>query len=383
VEQRVLTNTVIQRGTVRPGGVTTITAAASPDAQVQEITHIGTGVGSSVDSGRVLVEISGRPLIALPGMLPAYRDLKPSDTGRDVVQLQQALTTLRLLSDPPSGTFDWQTKQAVAALYQQAGYPVPSTGGADSRTEQLALRAAQDAVSSAQTALKTYRARQPRNSDEHELTRLVDAVAKAGEDQQHLIATTGPVLPRAEAAFVPRLPAQVIVLNASLGGPVRAPLATLSTGQLEVSGRVDVADKGLLRTGMRVDITAEALGDRITGALTSIETAGNEERSADDAAEAPKVPVTIRPAKPLPLTWNGQDVRLTFTTASTPHPVLVVPVTAVSSDAAGHSYVEKLSGASRARVTVTTGLVADGYCEVSANGEPLRAGDSVIVGQQR
>lgn len=47
--------------------------------------------GQQLRAGQVLLHVNGRPLIALPGAFPAYRDLVQSDQGDDVVQLQQAL----------------------------------------------------------------------------------------------------------------------------------------------------------------------------------------------------------------------------------------------------------------------------------------------------
>jgi hypothetical protein len=52
-------------------------------------------VGDVVDQGSVVVEVDGRPVIALLGGVPMWRDLGPSVTdGEDVLQLETALAAL-------------------------------------------------------------------------------------------------------------------------------------------------------------------------------------------------------------------------------------------------------------------------------------------------
>ena len=69
----------------------------------------------------MLVEVTGRPVIALAGRLPAYRDLAVGDTGPDVVQLKSALAGLGFdAGDPDDATRS--DAAAVAALYDRLGY---------------------------------------------------------------------------------------------------------------------------------------------------------------------------------------------------------------------------------------------------------------------
>ena len=52
-------------------------------------------VGTVIDNGTVVAEVDGRPVIALLGPLPMWRDLGPSvDDGKDVLQLEFTLATL-------------------------------------------------------------------------------------------------------------------------------------------------------------------------------------------------------------------------------------------------------------------------------------------------
>lgn len=85
-------------------------------------------VGAAVDTGQVLVEVSGRPVFALLGAFPAYRDFSPGAEGRDVAQLRQALGVDAPGGNKRSAVFDGSTQKAVNRLYEKSGYPAPSSG---------------------------------------------------------------------------------------------------------------------------------------------------------------------------------------------------------------------------------------------------------------
>jgi hypothetical protein len=82
--------------------------------------------GATVRPGQVIVEVSGRPLFAFPGAVPAYRDLVPGDTGADVAQLQRGLDAIGYpVGFDTAGTFGAGTAAAVAAFYTALGYTMP------------------------------------------------------------------------------------------------------------------------------------------------------------------------------------------------------------------------------------------------------------------
>ncbi|MFV2099311.1 peptidoglycan-binding protein [Micromonospora sp. LOL_014] len=87
------------------------------------VTAVPVSVGDRVGIGDVLVEVSGRPLILLPGKFPAYRQLVRGDTGPDVRQLQTALR--QLYGTPVNGRLDERTETDIRRLYAAAGYPPP------------------------------------------------------------------------------------------------------------------------------------------------------------------------------------------------------------------------------------------------------------------
>jgi peptidoglycan hydrolase-like protein with peptidoglycan-binding domain len=95
--------------------------------------------------GDMLFTASGRPVMALQGATPAYRDLTPGTEGADVLQLEQALA--RIGHDPGEvdGKYDEKTGAAVAKWYQANGFepfgPTPE--------QQAKLRALETAMADA------------------------------------------------------------------------------------------------------------------------------------------------------------------------------------------------------------------------------------------
>ena len=88
------------------------------------VTSLPRGPVTIID-GRVLAEVSGRPVITLEGPFRLYRDIGPGDSGRDVRMLQTALTRLgyRVGTD---GTCGPATENALGRLYRELGYSPPT-----------------------------------------------------------------------------------------------------------------------------------------------------------------------------------------------------------------------------------------------------------------
>lgn len=142
VERKVLKETTTLRGTVQSTGDFVITNPASADSTTPPvITAMYLQAGADVQAGTVIAQISGRPLIGLVGKIPAYRDLKPSDVGPDVLQLQNALQGLYGIQVEPTGIFDQGTEAALESLYRSLGYEPPETAPPGS-PQHDALRAA-------------------------------------------------------------------------------------------------------------------------------------------------------------------------------------------------------------------------------------------------
>ncbi|WP_229919872.1 peptidoglycan-binding protein [Streptomyces minutiscleroticus] len=357
------------------------------------VTKLPLATGAKIHAGQVLVEISGRPVIALKGDLPVYRDLKPGTKGDDVTQLQKALTELgHSTASDPVGYFGVQTKAALSALYESVGYdPLPAQSD-----DATLLRGAEEEVTSAKRALEDARAvTDPKTSRlqhrrvqraqqdlDKALTRLAEAKAK-----------TGPILPVSEVVFLSRFPGRIDGVTSRLGEQASGGILTVSSGELEVRGYLQKYQKNLIRNGQKVEILSETSGEEAQGTVVSVADTMTQPQSTDDGESAVKAEsgatdsaqgylLTVKPNSALKAGLVGQDVRLTVQAATTKMKVLIVPVSAISAGADGQTSVTVITGGGeRHRVLVITGTTGDGYVEVrpSAGGH-LSPGEKVVVG---
>lgn len=120
-----LTDTWAATVVVRRRHSAEVTLQPPADAQRAVVSALPSEPGGRLQPGDLVVEVSGRPVIALPGAVPSYRDLGVGDQGTDVRQLRAALCTVGTLrvgcQDAPDD-FDAVTARAVDSLYQQLGY---------------------------------------------------------------------------------------------------------------------------------------------------------------------------------------------------------------------------------------------------------------------
>ncbi|MCL2735772.1 MAG: peptidoglycan-binding protein [Propionibacteriaceae bacterium] len=316
VTSQVLTQHITVRGTVSVSQATEVASLVQASPAI--VTRLSVRAGDPVAEGQILAEVSGRPLFAMAGAVPAYRSLMPGDKGADVEQLQRAMQRLGFLSAATWGTYDQATKTAVSSLFKQAGYPAPD--GMELGTVVF---------------VPTLPAR-------------VGAVAVHVGD--HVDSTP---------------------LMTVLSGP---PLvtATIPAGQLsgiEAGQAVAISDEANRRTGAG---TVDSVGE-----FTAQQVDAN---GVPVSGSVPGYPVVVSVLDGVDATWVGASVALTITMACTTDAVLTVPLAAVQSDEDGGWYVAVLDSAGRRTVPLTTGLVADGYVEVRpVTVASLQAGDEVVV----
>jgi peptidoglycan hydrolase-like protein with peptidoglycan-binding domain len=123
VEERVLSSNIVTRGTARFGLPQPVSLAPSA------LKTNGAGLittlpllNTQFKEGDVMLTASGRPVFVLQGQVPAFRDLVPGISGKDVLQLEQGLKRLGFDPGPVDGTYDARTSAAVAKWYHAAGY---------------------------------------------------------------------------------------------------------------------------------------------------------------------------------------------------------------------------------------------------------------------
>lgn len=378
VEKRVLQRTVVLRGQVT-GQVFEVTPTGATNAE-PIVTGVRVQAGDSIRAGQVLIEVAGRPLVALPGKIPMYRDIRPGAEGDDVRQLQVALRTLGhpVGTDSP-GRFGAGTKAALTSLYADLGYEPITVGEEEEKAAKDSAKAARRAADAARVALE--RARRS-----HALRDVIDdaalALRYAEEDRstadtrlREAVATAGPILPWSEAVFLPTFPARLQELNVTVGAQVADPAVVLTSGQLTVHAALNPAERGLVRPGLPVEILSEESAQTVPGTLTTVGPATQDEQMGRSH------PLVIQPSRPLEQDWAGQPVRVTIQAARTSGPVLVVPLSAISSRADGRTAVTRAGNGRNERVEVIVGMSGEGYAEVRPVAVTLAAGDRVIVGQ--
>jgi peptidoglycan hydrolase-like protein with peptidoglycan-binding domain len=327
--QQAFTPTSVARTAYGPGGTNLVVTGTKVHA------------GGQVTAGAVLLEVSERPIVVLRGAFPAYRDMAPGETGKDITQLRAALTELGYRTTDRAGFFGPSTKAAVSRFYRDRGYQVP-------------LDSAEHAVVAPDpTPVATGPPASPPPPD--------------------------PIVPMSEVVFLPTLPAQVAVLSAGVGDTVAKPLITFSSGDLTLTGKLNPDNAALAKVGMAVEVASETTGFTSTARIASIE--AKPTATTDANSDPSYLPVRITRDTPWPRELNGEDVRITITMASTEAEVLAVPQAAISTSANGRTTVSVVVAGQIARVVeVSVGVSADGMVEVTPTNGGLGPGDEVVTG---
>jgi peptidoglycan hydrolase-like protein with peptidoglycan-binding domain len=322
VTRQVITGTVQAPGRVRPPRE--VAELAGPAGGLAVVTRAILRRGATVRPGQVIVEVSGRPLFAFGGTVPAYRNLEAGDTGADVAQLQRGLAALGYPSFGTAGTYGASTAAAVAAFYTKLGYTLPK-----------------------------------------------------GPDGEAMV-------PRAEIMFVPRFPARVVKVAGPAGQKASGPLATLAMGAPGVGAQLSPTDGALVKAGMPVVVTDPATGLARRGRIVSVSLRTSAAHSQSGGVY---LPATVRTGRPLPLSMIGRPVSLSITAAHSDGPVLAVPEAAIFARADGRLYVTKLAGSGSGsgtgtgvQVPVRILVTGGGLVGVApAGGGTLTAGDQVAI----
>lgn len=405
VEFGALSNDVTIRGEVAYADAVDVTIDTSGLGGAAVVTGNVPEVGAMLDPLSVALTVSGRPVIVLPGELPAYRSLAFGMTGPDVVQFKQAMAAVGIdAGDPASDVFDEKAAAAVGALYAQAGYtaPVPAEGAAE------VVSAAEDGVGAAQLSLASARAdlsragagasaEQVREADvaiaqaQRELAVVqaskpadpADAAAMArwqadvGNAQDNVglaqlrrqqldaapdtasaragvqaaeqqLADAQRSLARARQDALPTLPAGEVLYLTDL--PRRVDAVNVTRGQTLQGAAMTVSGATIALTGSiaEADAALLAVGDRAVFDLPDgAEHAATVEALTPGKSAGERWSVTLTPEA---LTTEqaqqvqGRNVRVTIPVGSTSGEVLYVPVAALTAGPGGESRVEVVEG---------------------------------------
>jgi hypothetical protein len=183
-------------------------------------------------------------------------------------------------------------------------------------------------------------------------------------------------LPLGSVVFEPEA-LRVAAVTGSLGGPASGPVVSATSDQHVVSIALSTAQEPEVAAGDAVSITLPD-GSNVPGVISVVGTV------ASGTGGSATIPVTVTLTHPqVAGTLDEAPVTVNITTATSPGPVLAVPVAALVAQAqgegeAGGEYAVEVIGAGNTRrlVPVTPGIFddADGMVEVTgalAPGEPV------------
>jgi hypothetical protein len=435
VEFGPLSNDVTLRADVGYADAVEVKLDTSAVAGAAVVTGQVPEVGATLNPLSVALEVVGRPVIVLPGELPAYRTLRFGVSGPDVIQLKQALAGLGIdVGDVNSNVFDQATANGVGQLYAQVGYPAPSPeeGASEAvRGAEEGVRSAQSGVSQAQQALNAAGAGPSKVDSWQADVKIAQAeqalaaakasgegvqqaewdlqTARLERDQLWAAKDTGaeraaldaaraqvtsanqaleearrnvlPYLPSSEVLYLTELPRRVDAVSMERGTILSGSAMTVSGATVRLTGAAAEADARLLQVG------AEAAFDLADG--TEHRAVISELKPGKDSKARWEVLLEPDPLTPEQITQlQGNNVRVRIAVGATEGDVLSVPLAALTAGPGGESRIEVVESdprdgkdAKTRIVVVETGLAAKGAVEVTPVEDELDEGDLVVVGR--
>ncbi len=346
LEQRALSEDVVVRADVVSRGTVTVAPPALPGGSTALVTRVDIRPGETVEPGRLLLSVADRPVIALSGAVPMYREIRPRDGGSDVLQLQKALIALGYELEE-DGVFGRDTETAIRDLYTMAGVVMLHTGG-------------QEQVDALEQELAN--ARSGGSATE---------IARARSKLNDFAATVGNYIAKGEIAFLSSFPVRVLTtpsLGATWDGSEETAVLSLTGSELELVSLVPVEFESLVRIGTRGQVDLPN-GESMEVTVMAID----PEPVVDEAGV--RIRVSLEPDGSLDVSLNGENVKLTLLAEGPDGEVLAAPLTAVFTQTDGQQYLQRPDGSS---VPVEVGFSAGGWVEIV--GGEIEAGDEVVVG---
>lgn len=360
-------------GELTRGATHQVTDLTTIEGQKPIVTQHTKQIGQNVESGDVIIYISGQPVFALNIPFPLYRDLTPGVSGQDVQALQKELQRLGHYQGNIDGVYGTNTSQAVRKLFQSSGLTPPSPDSA-----------IQEALTQAQNTLI---AAQNQSIDSQDS-------GSVQEHQNHLSELKQQLTEAQIAADTP-LPARYIIqmseISAEIVGlpTVGATISGTESGiqllqrSAQVTGRMTVLQAQSLTVGTQVVVSA-ATNTMATaeGTISAVSDFQESNENNPDPGYDYTVTFATAPGEDL---LSDNRVNVTPAGGKAPQKGLAVPVTAIYEDATG-KYVLTASDAKaaqkdaeRKRVSVEVEMQQDGYVLIISKND-LKVGDLIAIG---
>lgn len=351
-------------------GVVMEVAPTSADGAKMVVSKEYAVAGDVLGPGDVIVEVSGRPILAMPLPFPLYRDLIPGDVGSDVEAIQASLKAAGLYEGRVDGVYGPGTSAAVRGMYKRAGVsaPLPSDEVAQ------ALQGAIEALELGRAALEPPSSPSPGSGAspdaEGDVRRLRDDVERAR-------AAADTPLPMAETHAMPVGGAEVVSVLpvGSVLGEERASVARLRSDAPRITARVGIKD--LPSYTQDASVVVEPLtrtGKKSPAKVVAV----SEFRPAGESSDLPGHDITVvfddESHEPF---IEGE--RVVVTPADSPDMLkgMAVPLVALRQEGEV-SFVVVKKGDSTDRVDVDITETSDGFALVESSN--LEVGDHVVVG---
>ncbi len=273
VEQRDLIEEVDWSGTLAAGA--TISIISPTSGTITETVAVGAVIGR----GDVIARVDDRPVVALIGSTPMWRDLSDGDEGDDVLQLETNLAALGYNADDDvtiDDEYTSSTSDMVEAWQESLG--VDETG--DIAMSDVVIIAGESTVASSPTVGSPVQAGAELATLEAAAVQLdvigwaydserlgvIDALAEPGTPVVH-----GTVLYTADGidvlAVVDITPETQTVLDAFRGGDVEEVESVLAFIGFDPNGQMDIDDDADLATAAAVIRWQESVGLPATGSI--------------------------------------------------------------------------------------------------------------------
>ncbi len=365
IQKEILKSEVTFRGNVVETNPISITPPTIGAGELPVVTGDYVKAGDKVGLGSVLLAISDQPIILMQGTIPAFRNMQYQDQGSDIAELQNNLVELGFsIGNDKPGVYGVGTAKAVKELFSSLGFQpnmsefsIPDTSKSSAKTTKT------DSTSKA-----------------------TGGVIQNSSGQSNTLVSLATV-PLGEIVFLPNLPTYVISDKTSLGEKLvgisqegNTGLITLGSDDLSVTGQVSSLDGQSLRVGMGATLVDNVTNKKWPAKITKISQATSQGNSG-----IPEVNVSLSPSttSTLPQSELGNNLQVILTTASTSHPVFVVPIAAIYARQNGSSFITVIKHNHPINIKINVGLDVSGNVEVTPIDSTISAGEQVVVGAAR